>query len=187
LGATGKLRADGERNRECLVATAKAAFNEIGADASLNAIAQRAGVGIATLYRHFPTRSALIEEVYRREVEHLARNAAILLESSSPGDALQTWLRLAVDYISTKKIIAAAITSTEIYGTAGARIVDALFLLVNRAREVGDIRRDVEPSDVLRALVGFTYGHGGSDWQVSALRLIDIMMDGLRVHTQQAS
>lgn len=177
---SGKLRADGERNRERLVATAKATFKEVGADASLNEIAQRAGVGIATLYRHFPTRGAMIEEVYRREVEHLATSASGLLETMRPGDALQTWLRLAVDYIATKKVIAPAITSTEIYGSAGARITDALFLLVNRAREAGDIRGEVEPDDVLRALVGFTYGHDGSRWQASALRLIDIMMDGLR-------
>src|SRR5271156_3502275 len=116
LHSRAKLRADGERNHERLVATAKAAFKEIGADASLNEIAQRAGVGIATLYRHFPTRGAMIEEVYRREVEHLAMSASSLLENLNPGDALQTWLRLAVDYIATKKIIASAITSTETYG-----------------------------------------------------------------------
>ena len=168
MRVSGKQRADGERNRERLVATAKATFKEVGADASLNEIAQRAGVGIATLYRHFPTRGALIEEVYRREVEHLTASATDLLNKLPPGDALQSWLKLAVDYIATKKIITPAITSTEVYGSAGARIADTLFLLVERAREAGNILEDTEPRDVLRALIGFTYGQDGADWQARA-------------------
>jgi AcrR family transcriptional regulator len=180
LKEAGKLRADAERNRERVIATAKITFRQVGADASLNEIAQNAGVGIGTLYRHFPTRAALIEEVYRREVEHLALSARDLLENLPAEDALENWLKLAVDYIATKKIIAPAIAATEVYGSAGTRIVEALFLLVERAVEAGSIREDVTPEDVLRSLVGFTYGYTDADWQSSALRLIDILMRGLR-------
>ena len=176
----GKMRADGERNRERLVATAKMAFAEFGADVSLNEIAQRAGLGIGTLYRHFPSREALVEEVYRREVDHLVSSADELATRHSPYDALQQWLKLAVSYIATKKIIASAIVSSEVYGSAGARITNALFQLVESARKHGDVRVDVQKEDVLRALVGFTYGIGDPNWQASALRLIDALMIGIR-------
>jgi AcrR family transcriptional regulator len=104
-----RLRADGQRNRERLTEVAKLAFAELGADVSLDEIARRAGVGIGTLYRHFPTRDAIIEAVYRREVEQLAGSAARLLASLSPGEALHEWMRLFVDYIATKKVMASAI------------------------------------------------------------------------------
>ncbi len=104
-GSPRKPRADARRNRERLLATAKAAFTEVGADVSLDEIARRAGVGIGTLYRHFPTRDALVEAVYRREVEQLAGAATRLLGSLPPGEALYEWMRLFVDYIATKKVV----------------------------------------------------------------------------------
>jgi AcrR family transcriptional regulator len=184
-GPVRKPRADGQRNRERLVEAAKAAFADLGADVSLDEIARRAGVGIGTLYRHFPTRGAIVEAVYRREVEQLAGSATRLLGSSSPGEALHEWMRLFVDYIATKKVIASALGSivgstTELYASSGAQITNAMVLLVDRARAVGDIRPDADPNDLLRALVGFTYGNTSPGWQASALRLIDILMDGLR-------
>ena len=180
-----KPRADGRRNRERLMETAKAAFAEVGADVSLDEIARRAGVGIGTLYRHFPTRDAIVEAVYRREVEQLAGAATRLLESLSPAKALHEWMRLFVDYIATKKVIASALGSivggaSELYAFSGAQITDAMRLLLERARAVGDIRPDVDPNDLLRALVGFTYSNASPGWRPSALRLIDILMDGLR-------
>ena len=184
--AVRKLRADGLRNRERLVEAAKAGFNAAGPDVSLDEIARRAGVGIGTLYRHFPTRDAIVEAVYRREVQQLADAATRLLGALPPGEALHEWMRLFVDYVATKKVIASALGSiaggvSELYASSGARITGAVSLLVERARNCGDIRPDVDPSDLLRALVGFTYGNAGPGWEASARRLIDILMDGLRL------
>ncbi|WP_158803704.1 MULTISPECIES: TetR/AcrR family transcriptional regulator [unclassified Acidisoma] len=180
-----RLRADGQRNRERLTEVAKLAFAELGADVSLDEIARRAGVGIGTLYRHFPTRDAIIEAVYRREVEQLAGSAARLLASLSPGEALHEWMRLFVDYIATKKVMASAIgaivaNTPELYASSLGQITNAMVLLVDRASVAGDIRPNVDPNDLLRALVGFTYGNTSPGWQASALRLIDILIDGLR-------
>jgi AcrR family transcriptional regulator len=152
---------------------------------SLEEIARRAGVEIGTLYRHFPTRDAIVEAVYRREVEQLADSATRLLVSLSPGDALHQWMRLFVDYIATKKVIASALGSiaggvSELYASSGARITAAVTLLVDRARASGDIRANIEPADVLRGLVGLTYGNADPAWAASARRLIDILMEGLR-------
>jgi len=187
-----KRRADGERNRERLIETAKAAFAELGADVSLDEIARRAGVGIGTLYRHFPTRGAIVEAVYRREVEQLAAAATRLLASLPPAEALHEWMRLFVDYIATKKVIAAALGSivegaAELYASSGKRINDALAQLVERASAAGEIRSDVDPTDLRRALVGFTYGNASPSWQASAMRLIDLLMDGLRPTQRPAS
>jgi AcrR family transcriptional regulator len=182
---TRKPRADAQRNRERLLAVAKTAFADEGADVSLDEIARRAGVGIGTLYRHFPTRDAIVEAVYRREVEQLAGSASRLLGSLSPGEALREWMRLFVDYIATKKIIASALGSiaggpTELYVSSSAQITAAMSLLVKHAVAIGDIRPDVDPNDLLRAVAGFTYGNTSPAWQASALRLIDILIDGLR-------
>jgi AcrR family transcriptional regulator len=184
-GPARKPRADGQRNRERLVEVAKTAFADVGVDVSLDEIARRAGVGIGTLYRHFPTRDAIVEAVYRREVAQLAGAATRLLETLSPGEALHQWMRLFVDYVVTKKVMVSALSAiigstTELYAYSGAQITGAMVLLVERAGAVGDIRPDVDPNDLLRALVGFTYGNTSPGWQASALRLIDILMDGLR-------
>lgn len=164
---------------------AKAGFAEVGPDVSLEEIARRAGVGIGTLYRHFPTRDAIVAAVYQREVQQLAEAATRLLGSLSPGEALHQWMRLFVDYIATKKVIAPALGAivggvSELYASSGVRITDAISLLVERAVAGGDIRADVDAGDLLRALVAFAYAPAGPGWEASALRLIDILMDGLR-------
>jgi AcrR family transcriptional regulator len=179
------LRADGLRNRERLMEAAKAAFAEVGPEASLEEIARRAEVGIGTLYRHFPTREALVEAVYRREFEQLADQATRLLDEMPAADALQHWLHLAVDYIATKKVIAAALDAlvggnAAIYAASGERITQAMTMLVEAAVASGGIRPDTRPKDVMRALIGFTYGHATEGWQESAQRLIDIFLAGLR-------
>jgi AcrR family transcriptional regulator len=168
-----------------LVETAKTAFADVGIDVSLEEIARRAGVGIGTLYRHFPTRDAIVEAVYRREVQQLASSAMRLLETLPPDEALWEWMRLFVDYIATKKVMASALGSivgstTELYASSAALITGAMSLLVERAAAAGDIRPDIDPNDLLRALVGFTYGNTSPGWQPSALRLINILADGLR-------
>jgi AcrR family transcriptional regulator len=184
-----KPRADAQRNRERLVAAAKAAFAETGPDASLEDIARRAGVGIGTLYRHFPTRDAVIEAVYRREVEQLAAAATRLLDSHAPGEALHEWLRLMIDYIATKKVVAQAISPAvggvaALYPASGAQITEAMSQLMARAVASGDIRGDVDPMDLLRGLVGFTYGADAPGWRDSARRLLDVLMDGLKPQTR---
>jgi AcrR family transcriptional regulator len=183
--APRKPRADAQRNRERLIEAAKAAFRDIGPDVGLDEIARRAGLGIGTLYRHFPTRDAVVEAVYRREVGRLAEAATRLLDSAPPGEALRQWMRLFVDYVATKRVMAQALSAIvggagELYAASGAQITGAMTLLVERAAATGDIRSDVDPDDLLRALVGFTFGNSSPAWQASALRLIDLLMDGLK-------
>jgi len=115
----------------------------------------------------------------------LAGSATRLLAALQPGEALRQWMRLFVDYIATKKVLGSALSamvggSTDLYATSWARISGAMSLLVGQAAAAGDIRVGADPADLLRALAGFTYGAASPDWQASALRLIDILMDGLR-------
>ncbi len=188
-GAVRKPRADAQRNRERLVEVAKVAFAELGAEVSLEEIARRAGVGIGTLYRHFPTRNAIVEAVYRREVEQLAQAALRLLDAPSPRQALHEWLRLLVDYIATKKVVVSALGAmmggvSDIYAASGLQITQAMKQLIDRAIASGEVRSDVNGDDIVRAVIGFTYGGDSPNWQASALRLIDVMMDGLRPPAQ---
>jgi AcrR family transcriptional regulator len=180
-----KPRADSARNRQLLIDAAKAGFSGVGLDVSLEEIARRAGVGIGTLYRHFPTREAVVEAVYRREVEHLAEAVPQLLQSSPAGEALHKWMHLFVDYIATKRIIApslaaAAARTPALHKTSLELITGAVSTLVKRAIASGDVRKDIDPSDLLRAMVGVSYGNPDAGWEASARRLIDILMDGLR-------
>jgi AcrR family transcriptional regulator len=181
-----KPRADGLRNRERLIDVAKLAFAEIGPNVSLEEIARRAEVGIGTLYRHFPTRDDIIAAVYRREVTQLADAAKRLLETRPAGEALHEWLRLFVDYIATKKVIAPALASmtggtSALYESSIELMKGAIADLVERAIAAGDIRPDVEPFDLVQALGSFAMGVSTSPgWEARTLRLIDILMDGLR-------
>jgi len=180
-----KPRADSARNRQLLIDAAKAGFAEVGLNVSLEEIARRAGVGIGTLYRHFPSREAVVEAVYRHEVEQLAEAVPELLKTSPAGDALHRWMHLFVDYIATKRLIApslaaAAGRSPTLYATSVELITGAISTLVKRAVASGDVRKDIDPTDLLRALVGVSYGNPDVGWEASARRLIDILMDGLR-------
>jgi AcrR family transcriptional regulator len=182
---TRKPRADSARNRQLLMDAAKAGFSEVGLNVSLEEIARRAGVGIGTLYRHFPSREAVVEAVYRREVEHLAEAVPQLLETSPAGEALHKWMHLFVDYIATKRLIAPSLgaasgRSSTLYATSAELITRAISTLVKRAVASGDVRKDIDPPDLLRALVGVSYGNPDAGWEASARRLIDILMDGLR-------
>jgi AcrR family transcriptional regulator len=184
-GAPRGWRADARLNRERLLTAAKAAFADVGADVSLEEIARRAGVGIATLYRNFPSREAILEAVYRRDVEYHSARATMLLETMAPGDALHEWMRCALDYAATKKGMSSALASikdgsSELYAYSSRLYRDAVTLLVQRATESGDIREGVDPMDLLGALGGFAQGSGRADWRARALRLIDLLMDGLR-------
>ncbi len=174
-----KPRTDAQRNRGRILEVAKEAFTRSGAGASLDDIAKQAGVGPGTLYRHFPTRDELIEAVYRTEVEKRAAAGRTFAESMPPLDALRAWMLLFVDYIGTKKIIAPALNSMVLEAAHG-QIWEAIRGLVKRAIKSGDIRKDLDPIDLLRALIGVASIATSPDWQQSARRLVDILITGSR-------
>ena len=181
-----KPRADAVRNRERVLKAAKIVFSSGGAEASLEAVALRAGVGIGTLYRHFPTREALFEAVYRREVDQLGELEEQLKNDAAPVDALRRWLRSNVEFVATKKGMSAALaiamqSSSELSAYSFDRLTKAVGGLLDRAVAAGEIRSDIGPEDLLRALVGMCYMHDQPGWQKSVLRLLDVFVDGLRV------
>jgi AcrR family transcriptional regulator len=179
-------RADAVRNRERVLEAAKAAFSAGGPEASLEAVAIRAGVGIGTLYRHFPTREALFEAVYRREVQQLGELAEQLQGEAAPVDALRRWLRSNVEFVATKKGMSAALAlavhgSSDLHAYSFDRLTKAVGGLLDRAVAAGEIRSDISPADLLRALVGMCYMHDQPGWQASVVRLLDVFVDGLCV------
>jgi AcrR family transcriptional regulator len=179
-------RADAIRNRERLLQAAKVVFSAGGPDASLETVAKRAGVGIGTLYRHFPTREALFEALYRREVQQLSDLADQLKNEADPLEALRRWLRSNVEFVATKKGMMAALElavhgSSDLYAHTFERLTKAVGGLLDRAVSAGAIRSDISPEDLLRALVGMCYLHDQPGWQNSVLRLVDVFVDGLRV------
>src|SRR6202045_951119 len=183
--APRKPRTDAQRNRERILEVAKEAFARSGASTSLDDVAKQAGVGAGTLYRHFPTREALLEAVYRTEVEKLAAAERKLAQALSPVEALRAWMLLFVDYIATKQIIAPALNTlvggpSKLYEGSRSQIQGAIDSLVKGAIKNGDIRRDLEPFDLLRALIGVSHVASGPDWQQSARRLVDILITGSR-------
>jgi AcrR family transcriptional regulator len=180
-----KPRADAIRNRERVLEAAKAVFSAGGPDASLEAVARAAGVGIGTLYRHFPTREALFEAVYRREVQQLADLAEQLKQEPKPIDALRDWMRSNVKFVATKKGMSAALAlaaykNSELFSYSFDRLTQAVGGLLERAIAAGEIRDDISPEDLLRALVGMCHMHDQPGWQASVLRLVDVFIDGLR-------
>jgi AcrR family transcriptional regulator len=183
--AQRKPRTDALRNRERILEVAKGAFTRHGAATSLDDIAKQAGVGAGTLYRHFPTRDALIEAVYRSEVEKLAAAANGFAAAMAPVEALRAWLLLFVDYIAAKHIIAPALNSvaggpSRLYEGSRSLVQGAIEELVKRAKKSGDVRKDIDASDLLRAVIGVSYVGSGGDWQQSARRLVDILVAGSR-------
>jgi AcrR family transcriptional regulator len=183
--ARRRPRSDAQRNRERILEVAKGAFTRHGAEASLDDIAKQAGVGAGTLYRHFPTRDGLIEAVYRSEVEKLAGAAHEFAAKMVPIDALRAWLLLFVDYIAAKHIIAPALNSvaggpTRLYEGSRSLVQGAIEELVKRAKKSGEVRKDVDASDLLRAVIGVSYVSAGGDWQQSARRLVGILIAGSR-------
>jgi AcrR family transcriptional regulator len=180
-----KPRTDAQRNRLRILQVAKEEFTRSGANTSLDDIANQAGVGAGTLYRHFPTRDVLLEAVYRTEVEKLAAAERKFAQTMSPIEALRAWMLLFVDYIAAKHIIAPALNTyvggpSKLYEGSRDLISGAINALVKRAIEAGAIRKDLEPFDLLRALIGVSNVASGPDWQQSARRLVDILIAGSR-------
>ena len=179
-----KPRADVVRNRERLLAAAVDVFRCGGSAASLEAVARGAGVGIGTLYRHFPTREALFEAVYRREVEELARLAERLSEGPDPVEALRQWSRGGIQLVATKHGMLTALAlavdkSSDVYAFSFEHLTRAIGLLLGKAVTAGQIRHDVAPEDVLHALVGMSMMGKGPGWEANVMRLLDIFIDGL--------
>jgi AcrR family transcriptional regulator len=179
------LRADAQRNRDKLLTTAMAAFAERGVDASLEDIARTAGVGIGTLYRHFPTRDALIEAAYRHQVETLCAAAEELLATHEPDEALSLWMERFVAHVATKRGMATALKAvigkdSELFAYCHGLIRDAVGTLISAAAESGAIRSDVEPADLIRALSGICLVSDQPGWQDQAHRLVNLLHDGLR-------
>ena len=180
-----KPRVDALRNRDRLLDAARTVFSAGGPDASLEAVARTAGVGIGTLYRHFPTREALFEAVYRHEVQQLADLAERLKKEKRPLEALRQWTHSIVKFVATKKgmstALAPAITKeSNLVSHSSERLTRAIGLLLEQAIAAGEIRNDVSPGDLLRAIVGMCYTHDQPGWQKNVLRLVDIFVDGLR-------
>ena len=186
-----KPRADAVRNRERVLEAAKRVFSAGGPEASLEAVARAAGVGIGTLYRHFPTREALFDAVYRREVQQLAELAEELKQEARPIDALLQWMRSCVKFVATKKGMSAALAlaaykNPELLSFSFDRLTRALGGLLDRAIAAGEIRGDVGPEDLLRAFIGMCYQDDQPGWQKSVLRLVDVFIDGLRIRSEGA-
>jgi AcrR family transcriptional regulator len=180
-----KPRSDAQRNRERILEVARQAFSRSGANASLDDIAKKAGVGPGTLYRHFPSREELLVAVYHSEMEKLAAAEQKFAEELPPVEALRAWLLLFVDYIAKKQLIAPALNALlgdpkKVFEASYARIWEAIRALVKRAIESGDIRKDLDPIDLLRALIGVASVATSPDWQQSARRLVDILITGAR-------
>jgi AcrR family transcriptional regulator len=179
------MRADARRNREQLLEVASDAFSEHGVDASLEEIARRSGVGIGTLYRHFPSRDALLEAVFRRNLDLLADSADELLRDLPADRALDEWMRRFVNYVASKKGLASHLKTvlsadSPLFTYTHERMNASIRGLVLAAAASGAIREDVDPTDLLRALSGVCLMSDEPGWQEQACRICSLLMDGLR-------
>jgi AcrR family transcriptional regulator len=178
-------RADGERNRARLIAAAKHAFAEGGAAISLEQIARKADVSIATLYRHFPTRDELISAVYQQEVSTLIEAADQLMTEREPAAALREWLMLFVEFLDAKHGMAAAMDTLiggpeTLYSRTPHRLDFPIKALVAGGVATGVFRDDFEPHDLLRALAGVAHVRPNKNWKQSAIRMVDILLKGMQ-------
>jgi AcrR family transcriptional regulator len=185
------LRADARRNRERLLEAAVRAFSQDGPDVTLDAIAKEAGVGIGTLYRHFPTREALIEAAYRNELARLCDAVPGLLQVMPPDQATRVWMDRYIDYMATKRGMADALRAVIAsggtpYAQSRDRLIGAITALLEAAAAAGTLRRDVEPVDVFASLAGVALTAGEPAQRDQAGRLLDLLMDGLRYRAPSA-
>ena len=179
------LRKDAQRNRDLLLSVASEQFTQHGVDVPLEDVARQAGVGIGTLYRHFPTRALLIEAVYRREVAQLCDSVDELLATMPPDQALEAWMRNFVTYVATKRGLSAALkdmmdSEPDLFTATRASIYAAAGTVLGAAVEAGDIRPDIEPEDLIRAMSGICMVTDDRGFQDRATRLMSLLLDGLR-------
>jgi len=179
------LRKDAARNREKLLAAAVELFAERGTEGSLEEVAKRAGVGIGTLYRHFPTRDALVEAAYRNEVAQLRAAADELLAELPPDEALEAFMRRFVDYGTAKRGMRDALQSiaggsATLFSDTRGQVTEAVAVLLRAGAEAGTLRSDVEPEDVLRAMGAIWMVADGEEFPEQAMRILRLVLDGLR-------
>jgi AcrR family transcriptional regulator len=178
-------RADATRNREQLLAVATRMFASAEAEPSMRAIATEAGVGIATLYRHFPTREALVDAVYRDQVSRLTAGARELLDQLDPAAALRHWMDLFGQWIATKNgmldTLLAMIEAGEIaHADTRTELLRAIDDILEAGRASGELRADVPAEDIAAALIGIFTVANSSGHEAMAARLLNLLMDGLR-------
>ncbi|WP_020124764.1 TetR/AcrR family transcriptional regulator [Streptomyces canus] len=185
LPASRPLRADARRNRDALLSAARQAFLDGDADTHVEDIARSAGVAVGTLYRHFETREALIEEVYRKEVDDLCSAPADLLDQHAPDEALRRFLLLLVDHAAVGKgmsLVLESIMATDspVFGDARNRMAEALGHLLAAGNAAGTLRGDVTGSTLLRALGGICNLRATEGWRDEARQITGLLLDGLR-------
>jgi AcrR family transcriptional regulator len=185
-GRPRKPRADAIRNRERVLEAAKAVFSQGGTEVGLESVARQAGVGIGTLYRHFPSREALYEAVYRREVDQLTELSRQLSVDLPALAGLRRWIQALVEFVATKKGMAAALALAahkppELMAYTSTRLCEAIETLLRPAVGTGEIRRDISAEDMLRTVIGLCYLQEGSGWHARVMRLVDVFLDGMRV------
>jgi AcrR family transcriptional regulator len=178
-------RADAARNRDALLAVATRTFAAAEAEPSMRAIAREAGVGIATLYRHFPTRESLVDAVYRDQVERLTAGARDLLGQLPPAAAMRRWMDLFGDWIATKNgmldTLLAMIEAGEIaHAQTRAELLAAITTILDAGRAAGDLRPDITAEDIAASLIGIFTVAGQPEHHAQASRLLNLLMDGLR-------
>jgi len=182
---TKTMRADARRNREKLLSSALDLFTEQGADVSLDAVAKHAGVGVGTLYRHFPTREALVEAAYLTELDRLHDGAAELLAEHPADEALARWMDLFVEYAMTKRGLAGALQGViasggDPYRQSRTKILEAVTTLFEAGQAQGALRDDVDAEDVWRGMAGIFAMPDGPDWPQRSRTQLRLLMDGLR-------
>jgi AcrR family transcriptional regulator len=183
-GSVSPRRADTRRNHERILAVALESLTTSG-EVSFNAIAKRAGVGVGTVYRHFPTPEALVLAVYRREVQHLVDVVPTLLETSTPERAFRAWTVHLARYMITKRGLAAALrTATtsqeELFASANEAMTGAVTTLLEANVRAGSVRGDLDPATVLRALGGLLQLNPDGDWRAQTDSLTDLLWTGMR-------
>ncbi|CAN5472055.1 TetR/AcrR family transcriptional regulator [soil metagenome] len=179
-----KPRADAERNRKRLLQVAKTVFRRKGAEASLDEIAREAAVGIGTLYRHYPTRTDLVQAVYLDELALIEEAAIRLSDTHEPVDALRQWLFVFIEFMVAKRIVR-EVLETMVGGPkwpvdAGSRIEAALTRLIDRAVDTGAIELRMQPMDLLRAIMGVATSSPSNEWEEGARRLVEVLVAGLQ-------
>lgn len=184
-GAEKLMRADAQRNRELLLAAAVAAFSRNGPEVTLESIAKAAGVGIGTLYRHFPSREALVDAAYRSELARLCDSAPELLAAMPPDQALRTWMEAFLEYMTTKRGMSDALrmviaSGGDPFAESRARLLAAVTALLEAGAAGGVLRGDLDPADLMASISGVSLAAGEPAQRVQAGRLLDLLMDGLR-------
>jgi AcrR family transcriptional regulator len=185
-------RADAERNRNRLLDVARAAFASGQNPVTLDQVARDAGVGIGTLYRHFPTREALVEALYRKELADLCASAADLLQTHAPAAALRAWMDRFADYVAAKREMADALRAVLAAGTvtvsqARAELTTAVRTILDAGAATGELRADVRPEDVVAMIVGAFTATSLAGGQEQLERMLDLLMDAIRVSTREQS